>query len=187
MAERTCANCGGVRPRAEFPSNGRRGYLRPYCRTCQGEQNKRNYMNNRESRLAYQKARDAAAPEAKVARNRDSYLKNREARLAYGKSYRAANPNVDTARRLRRYGLTPERYEQLLSEQGGSCAICRRDDPGKRGWNIDHDHRCCPGPQSCGECVRGILCSRCNTGLGLMGDSPDVLRAAAGYVEVSRG
>lgn len=31
---------------------------------------------------------------------------------------------------------------------------------------IDHDHRCCPGDVSCGKCVRGIVCSRCNTGIG---------------------
>ena len=59
----------------------------------------------------------------------------------------------------------------------GTCAVCGGSEPGGRfgNWHIDHDH-------GTGE-VRGILCSACNTTLGLMGDSPERLRAAADYLE----
>src|ERR1700731_1515836 len=55
-----------------------------------------------------------------------------------------------------RYGITPERYSELLVSQGGVCAICK--EPGrKKRLCVDHDHRCCPGEKSCGECTRGLL------------------------------
>src|SRR5574343_1913433 len=81
-----------------------------------------------------------------------------------------------------RYGVTRERYEALLDEQGGRCAICRTDSPGAKAWKIDHDHACCPGNTSCGSCVRGLLCNRCNVGIGMLGDNPEVLFSAAEYL-----
>ena len=60
------------------------------------------------------------------------------------------------------------------------CGLCRRTD---QRLDIDHDHRCCPGQRSCGKCVRGFLCRPCNVGLGMFGDDPMRLRAAASYIE----
>lgn len=87
-------------------------------------------------------------------------------------------------RRFRRYGLTEASFDALLLSQGGSCAICRSTSPDDRrgGWHVDHDHACCPGGESCGECVRGILCGRCNNMIGFAEDDPEVLSAAAEYV-----
>lgn len=48
---------------------------------------------------------------------------------------------------------------------------------------IDHDHACCPGRFSCGECVRGVLCSPCNRILGYAKDDPEILLRLAGYLE----
>lgn len=53
----------------------------------------------------------------------------------------------------------------------GTCEICsaplrlagfHQDKP----FNIDHDHGCCPGEYGCEQCVRGLLCTPCNTALG---------------------
>ena len=81
-----------------------------------------------------------------------------------------------------RYGITQEQFEQRLEQQGGRCEICSTDEPGVKGWHVDHDHSCCPGRRSCGKCFRGILCSNCNTALGLLGDSIDRLLAAVKYL-----
>lgn len=93
--------------------------------------------------------------------------------------------------RLKKFGLTLEAYDALWVKQGGRCGICRkREEPGERRLAIDHDHACCPGKGSCGKCVRGLLCSPCNTGLGGFGDNPRLLRVAAEYIEtvgVGRG
>jgi hypothetical protein len=82
------------------------------------------------------------------------------------------------------YRITPEQYEAMLSQQGGCCAVCGATEPGGNGsrWHIDHDHNCCPGRKSCGECIRGLLCSKCNTGLGQFNDNPDTLVAAVAYL-----
>lgn len=53
----------------------------------------------------------------------------------------------------RKYGITPEEYEEKLSQQGGRCAVCRRL-PGNRRLAVDHNHRT-------GQ-LRGLLCYRCN-------------------------
>jgi hypothetical protein len=78
------------------------------------------------------------------------------------------------------YGLSRERFEALLAEQGGGCAICHTADwPGKDNRpHVDHDH-------ATGN-VRGILCGGCNNGLGNFADDPARLRAAADYLEARR-
>lgn len=78
------------------------------------------------------------------------------------------------------YGLSPERFAAILDAQGGRCAICRTDTPGgKGGWHTDHDHTT--------KEVRGLLCDRCNRGLGHLHDDPQVIRAAMAYLRDRRG
>lgn len=88
------------------------------------------------------------------------------------------------------YKLTPEQYFSLIEDGEDRCAVCGTEEPGKTGsngkhWHIDHDHSCCPSNRSCGRCIRGILCGRCNTAIGSLKDDPALLRAAADYVERS--
>lgn len=105
-------------------------------------------------------------------------------------SLRWANSNpekvVENNRRgrLRRHNMTLERYDELLASQGGGCAICGITAPtGKRSnFDIDHDHRCCPGAYSCGECIRGLLCNRCNTLIGRASEDLAILEAAIRYL-----
>lgn len=87
------------------------------------------------------------------------------------------------------YGITGAQYKSLLNEQGGVCWTCGKPETGKhqsgtlRRLSVDHDHKCCPGKKSCGKCVRGLLCSRCNSAIGLIGDNLTVLESMAVYLK----
>ncbi|MEU3301301.1 endonuclease VII domain-containing protein [Streptomyces sp. NPDC006678] len=81
------------------------------------------------------------------------------------------------------YRLPPGRYAEMLASQGGTCAICKQADNNGFALSVDHDHGCCPETGTCGECVRGLVCTACNHGLGKFRDSPELLRAAAAYLE----
>jgi Recombination endonuclease VII len=91
----------------------------------------------------------------------------------------------------KKFGLTWEEYQHLVLAQNGVCAICHRAevacDPrtGKlRELAVDHDHNKKKGEAGF---IRGLLCYRCNTGLGLLGDSADRLLAAVAYLDTRHG
>lgn len=119
-------------------------------------------------------------------------LASAEARAAYQKAYRQKNLQKLTedqrVRRLkRRYGISAERYDEMYLTQGGKCALC--GEPGER-LHVDHDHNCCPGGDSrdsrqpaCGNCVRGLLCHKCNTALGTLGDTAESLERVLEYLK----
>jgi hypothetical protein len=76
-----------------------------------------------------------------------------------------------------RYGIGAAEYDRMVAEQAGRCAICATTEPGggKTLWSVDHCHDSLK--------VRGLLCSRCNMGLGYFKDDPGRLRAATAYLE----
>jgi len=89
---------------------------------------------------------------------------------------------ADADRNLRRkYGITLVRYEEMLEAQGGVCKVCAREHPSGIRLHVDHDHRCCPGERSCGECIRGLLCYSCNGKLGLLESNSDYARKLKDY------
>jgi 5-methylcytosine-specific restriction endonuclease McrA len=76
------------------------------------------------------------------------------------------------AMRWKGSGWTRESYDEAVLRQGGCCAICGDADPNLA---ADHDHAT--------GLPRALLCSRCNTGLGLFRDTPANLSAAIRYLE----
>jgi hypothetical protein len=91
-----------------------------------------------------------------------------------GARYRQKNKaSILFKSRIARYNLSPAAFTALWTMQEACCAICHAPFEGTA-YRIDHDH-------TTGE-VRGILCVSCNTGIGLLKDSPMVLRHAARYL-----
>ena len=138
------------------------------------------YARNRERLLAKMREYRLANPEKMSNRRRSYYLRNISAHAEYCRGYYARNRDklrsyIQNYQLQRQYGIGVADKAELLAAQGGRCAICGTDQPeGKKGWQIDHDHKT-------GE-VRGCLCLRCNLGLGYSKDSPARLRAAAAYL-----
>jgi hypothetical protein len=92
----------------------------------------------------------------------------------------------DRAEKLRqRFNKSAEWYAAQLAKQDNACAVCKRPKEENAGFelSVDHDHKCCPDRTSCGECVRGLLCNRCNRALGLLGDSIEVLKEMIAYLQ----
>lgn len=86
------------------------------------------------------------------------------------------------AKKLRRhYRLTREGYDAILESQDGVCAICHTP-PGDKRLAVDHDHACCPGDITCGKCIRGLLCDKCNWWLGLIDDDLSIIEDAEFYI-----
>jgi len=105
----------------------------------------------------------------------DRTFKNRRAKV-----YRAVRKEAHTGYDLKKnYSLTLAEYDALLQKQGGCCAICEKDETMKiKGkvirLSVDHCHET-------GK-VRGLLCTRCNTGLGNFSDDIDRLKQAIDYL-----
>jgi hypothetical protein len=114
----------------------------------------------------------AVTREQKRAWERNYYQANKQKRLERQRRFREENPQAYRDWYLRtKYGLTQGEFEAMLASQGGLCAICSLPMGTPK---IDHNH-------DTGE-VRGLLCSPCNTGIGHLKDSPEVLFAAYQYV-----
>jgi hypothetical protein len=103
--------------------------------------------------------------------------KNKERKLAQAEYYSDMNKMY---KRLRIYGITKEQFEKKMENQGWKCLNCKSDL--ENNFNIDHDHKCCEGRYSCGNCVRGILCGGCNRGLGFFKDNTEYLKSAIEYL-----
>lgn len=113
-----------------------------------------------EQRTPGYEARQAAAPQ--VAEDRE----RQRARAGYRK------PGYF----LRLYGITIEEFHRLYEAQQGCCVICGiHAEESARTLSVDHSH-------VTGE-VRGLLCQKCNGGIGLLQDSPEILRRALAYLE----
>jgi len=83
-------------------------------------------------------------------------------------------------RLTRRFGISRELYNKMLAEQGGVCAICGKKETHTNGHgrvkelSVDHNHKT--------RAVRGLLCVRCNRGIGYLDDDIERLNRAIAYL-----
>lgn len=118
-------------------------------------------------------------PEEYRSRNHAAYLKYKPTYLAAAARWNKANPEkrklIQRKTTLSIYGLTTEQYAVMLAAQNGGCKICGGLNPSGRRLAVDHDHHT-------GK-IRGILCSRCNSGIANFKDAPELLAKAIQYLQ----
>lgn len=79
----------------------------------------------------------------------------------------------------RKFRMTIEDYDRLLEAQNGACAICEKGCSMGKALAVDHNH-------TTGK-IRQLLCSRCNTVLGMVQESEQLLEASIAYLQKHRG
>lgn len=156
---KSCSRCEQPKPLDQFsPDNRRKDGRGAKCRSCADEV-RRAYYEKYPEKEAQRRLSNAQHGMAWHQRNRDSQID----RMRWG--------------RLRKvYGLSRVDYESMLHSQGGVCAICGAGKPGRgdRFFAVDHCH-------TTGK-IRGLLCQRCNSGLGYFGEKEEVLERAIDYL-----
>jgi hypothetical protein len=161
---KSCPGCSMELPIEQFQQRIRLGQpqLRPRCRRCERKQERDRSRRRKPYRDEYRKA---------------YYAKNRESSIAATKQWQKENHDKNKATKLHyRYGVTPESYDSMYVEQLGRCSVCRDVLPYQgKGCHIDHDH--------VSGIVRALLCLGCNVGIGHFRERPELMRAAASYIE----
>lgn len=143
----------------------------------------------RESKyIPYKNTQSKEAKESQNRRNKKYYKKHKgrlleERRPTRKKYYQNNKDKWEDAssrstinRRKRLYGVDEDMYNEIIKKQSGKCIICNsKKEDEKKGLYVDHCHKT-------GK-VRGLLCDRCNRGLGFFRDNVYILKKAITYLE----
>ena len=161
---RTCYRCKEVKPIEAFSRNKNNPLGRGYqCRVCSCQTTKEWRKKNPEKHVEQVKRWQAKNPEKKKQIARDA-----------ARRYRASNPHSSVQMN---HGITPEQYLAMVDAQNGCCAICGRNKFGRgkasKLW-VDHCHTELR--------IRGLLCQRCNLGIGYFEDNPKLPQSAINYL-----
>jgi hypothetical protein len=144
-----------------------------YCQKCRRLSRFIHYYSNQEKSQARSRQYGERHRERTRIKQRRYNKENPEKR----RLYTALNPEKIKASKLRcklrKYGLTLDQYNNLITCQSNACAICFTSFEGVSPC-IDHCHSSLK--------VRGLLCDRCNRCLGLFRDDPMILDRAAAFL-----
>ena len=137
-------------------------------------------------KYATQEEKNAVRRQQKIEASRRYREKNREIVREKAKNYRLINrevclertkkwqrENPDKAKDAvyrRKYGISLSDYENMVAQRNGKCDICNDVKP----LVVDHCHD--------DGGIRGLLCDRCNVGIGCLEDNPERLISASKYI-----
>lgn len=110
---------------------------------------------------------------------RNSEKEYKQQRAIYGLQYR--KNSIDQRRNYnlkKSYGVTLEQKKEMFEKQERKCAICPRTIENVNVACLDHEHIT--------KKIREILCRKCNSAIGLLGDDPEICDNAAAYIRKHR-
>lgn len=165
-----CRACKSAFDAAKYLRIGKHAPGRADCSVCGRERDGSHKSYCKVCLAAYAAQRRAADP-GKV----------RAQQAAWQKANRDRMPVYKWRSKLVRYGFTKAEADAFLASTDHQCAICDKElviGQGANGVNVDHDHET-------GE-YRGVLCTPCNTGLGLFRDDIFSLQTAVEYLRTHR-
>lgn len=183
LTSKICRGCSADKPLSEFHklADGAGG-VRGWCKNCATARD-RGYRQKR----VHGPVTEKSCARCKATLPADQFQRGEAGGLhswckpcirEYARLRRLAPEMLQRERetRWRAQGIdaTWDDYQRMIIAQGGACAICRRREP-DRTFAIDHDH-------ATGK-PRGVLCLQCNSGIGMLEDSPEFLRRALEYLE----
>lgn len=153
--------------------------------------NRAYYLRNRKKLIRESKEYRERNLGKSKARAKRYYQTHRKESLAkqkiYNKTHKEKHKRIARKSHLKNtFNMTLEGFSKLFAKQHKCCAGCGSKHHRGNGWNIDHDHACCPGKKSCGKCIRGILCAQCNKALGMLRDNVKTLLRLARYLDAER-
>ncbi len=135
-----------------------------------------------ECRNKYRRGAHAKDPEITRQQSRAWIEKNKARVYEMSRLSRRNNKDRYKGYALKKsFGISLDTYRMLYENQNGLCYLCEKPERIKdqngatRRLAMDHDHQT--------GTLRRLLCWQCNTGIGKLYDSPDLLRKAAEYIE----
>lgn len=178
MASKSCKSCGLILPLDQFYLKGNGSDRRDSrCRICRAAEVRMYRAQNPEIVKAIQKRTCAKHAEKHRARASKWYRENHQYAKEQMAARRREKPETIKNEKLRlSFGITLSDYNKMMEAQKDRCAICGiHNSDCKRSLAVDHCH-------TTGR-VRGLLCGKCNSAIGLMNESTEVLKNAISYLE----
>ena len=160
METKRCSKCAKEFSISNFYQRTNAKSYHSACKSCEKSMAKDWYQRNKEkANLKVRKWRDE---------NSDAI-----------KQYRADNRQKHYRQEVvRKYKIEPLWFDEQINRQNNSCLCCNQQFK----WgnkqttpHVDHCHLT--------KKIRGILCNRCNTVLGLCGDNKELIQKLTGYLE----
>ena len=173
-----CSTCKLYLKKGSFSKDKRaKDGLQSQCKDCKKKSSKNWREDNKEHKQEYQKNWEED--------NKEQRQKYRDGRKEETKRYTAQNKDKQRNNFLyNKYGITDKEYDDMVREQDNKCAICENPESklNDNGYPmrlcVDHDH-------ITGQ-VRGLLCNKCNLGIGYLrsDEGTDILLNAVCYIEI---